>query len=129
MSEIVKPTENPAPCSSACYPTLFTVAEAVSEIKQFPKNGEFFSLATCFRKLGDREIFFSHGENIIKVGKTECEPENWRRYYCKLASLGVIEFEIKYKQGKGMKNGGPFIKGFVKTTEFGKAVREQLYVG
>ena len=105
----------------------FTIEEVLLRLKGFENESQFMQVERCFRKLGDRVMHFSSGMKGLSVGKRECEPDDWGRYYQFLVALGLIEFTLTFTQGKGMVDGGPFIKGQVKTTEFGKLVRERLF--
>jgi len=106
-----------------------TTDQALTEINEFPNEGESFSLKTCFLGLfaGATKSGMVIPNGVISMGKAECEPDNWRRYYDKLAALGLIEYGVNRHQGKGMLNGGPFTSIDVVVTDFGRSVREEYW--
>ncbi len=104
----------------------YTEEEALAHLRAFKSEGDWPKIETCFRKLGDREMLLFKGMEELKVGKAECEPEDWRRYYDFLASLGLIEYTLTFRHGRGMRFGDPYVSGQVRTTEFGKRVLERM---
>lgn len=103
------------------------IDEALNTVLAFPPDGHH-NLFSCLKAVdGGRTMYFSNGLENLKVGKMEGEPPDWRKFYDRLAALGLIEYRIECRQGKGMVDGGPHFTGKVVTTGLGINVIDRYY--